>query len=178
MLRRRPKSSSVSSRVGLARLVNSSISCRQVKSKLETRLTNIDPICAKKEKKLNELAGRCWEKEENQFLKPEGKRMNRILSKLRCKIGRGPSCAGGGPCRWPPLPAGGAIASRVPGGRNPPGLLLCGVMLPSVPGTENGWPIPRWRNSPKNTTAAFKNKFFVQEIIIVSGWWKRFTTGR
>jgi hypothetical protein len=52
-------------------------------------------------------------------------------------------------------------------------------MLPSVPGTENGWPIPRWRNSPKNTTAAFKNKtFFVQEIIIVSGWWKRFTTGR
>lgn len=82
---------------------------------------------------------------------PEGKPTNLILLKLRCKIERGPSCAVSEPCKWPPLPAGVAIASHVPDGRNPPGLLLCVVMLPSVPDIENEWPIRRWSNSPKNT---------------------------
>ena len=45
ILRRSPKSSSVSSKVGLGLLVKSSISWRQVRSKLDTRLTSIDPIC-------------------------------------------------------------------------------------------------------------------------------------
>ena len=89
--------------------------------------------------------------------------MNLILSKLRCKIGQEPSCAASEPCMWPPLPLGGAIASRVPDGQNPPGLLLCGATLPPVPNTENGWPIRRLSNSPKNNARAVMKYFCFKE---------------
>ncbi len=47
ILRRSPRSSRDSSSVGLGRLARSSISWRHVRSKLDTRLTSIDPICSK-----------------------------------------------------------------------------------------------------------------------------------